>query len=279
MNPTLVLKHAIKANEKIDLTDHDVLLGNKAFDMGAESVYTNNKGLKYSLASIAYFYLNKETDHGKYWTACKKRKIEMVSVMDKERILSDLYFIPMETCRLVELPEFLDAEDLSYVQREYSALKGSHGSGRNSLRYILIPSSPSSLLSLENAEQFVGEGVYLPSRPEDMFSEKEFATVFHRQAEYRITNHPGDLSEQDWKHVAAIFIDGTTWQFKDWETRDVASTLRATPVFYLCFRGDKIPETVRRWNATVLALERDSSFPGQAPFSLFWQTLDGWKWA
>lgn len=136
-------------------------------------------------------------------------------------------------------------------------------SGRRPEPIILLSSSFSSLLKMQNIKSFLGEGVYTP-----LEQSGEAANILHITRQLR-TIHPGHATRfilvddpsnfrpDYWDRVVAVFTTGQTWQFKSYKWTNPAELFSHALGVYVGWSGEVIPDTVKGWGRQVLSVQID----------------------
>lgn len=136
-------------------------------------------------------------------------------------------------------------------------------SGRRPEPIILLSSSFSSLLKMQNIKSFLAEGVYQP-----LESSGEAANILHITRQLR-TVHPGhstrfilvddpsNFRPDYWNRVVAVFTTGQTWQFKSYKWTNPAELFSHALGVYVGYSGEVVPDTVKGWGRQVLSVQID----------------------
>ncbi|KXT07653.1 hypothetical protein AC578_10221 [Pseudocercospora eumusae] len=136
-------------------------------------------------------------------------------------------------------------------------------SGRRPEPIILLSSSFSSLLKMQNIKSFLAEGIYTP-----LEQSGEAANILHITRQLR-TVHPGHTTRfilvddpsnfrpDYWDRVVAVFTTGQTWQFKSYKWTNPAELFNHALGVYVGWKGEVIPDTVKGWGRQVLSVQID----------------------
>jgi parafibromin len=94
---------------------------------------------------------------------------------------------------------------------------------------IIVPSAPSSIITIYNCREFLEEFKYVPSEEKKKGGMKRSSdiTIYRKKPHpsypgqtiskpFKVTDNPLRLNRQEWEQVVAVFVAGPTWQFKGW---------------------------------------------------------------
>lgn len=92
----------------------------------------------------------------------------------------------------------------------------------------------------------------------------------------QIVDNVAKLSERDWKRVVAVFVQGSSWQFKGWPFRDTVAMLANVRGFYVRFREEVPPQMITSSDVKSLILSKEQSkrYLDSAVVKEFWATLE-----
>lgn len=142
-----------------------------------------------------------------------------------------------------------------------SALLQVDGEAKRVKPIIIVPQALTSVITAHNAlDFFAGAFVTTEERrkqggPIDV--EQKYLRKIdggHRPIEYRIVDNPLLLGEKEWDSVAAVFVTGQLWQFKDWNDKKWAnpSNLFSEVLgVHLMMSDSPVNPKVQEWNTTV----------------------------
>lgn len=101
---------------------------------------------------------------------------------------------------------------------------------------ILVPSASQTLITIYNVKEFLEDGVFVPSeermraikggKPESVTVQRKLMVRGDRAGaaggsmSFEVRDKPASLKSDDWGRVAAVFVLGKEWQFKDWPFKD-----------------------------------------------------------
>jgi parafibromin len=136
-------------------------------------------------------------------------------------------------------------------------------SGRRPEPIILLSSSFSSLLKMQNIKSFLADGVYTP-----LESSGEAANILHitrmlktihpgHSTRFILVDDPSNFRPDYWNRVVAVFTTGQTWQFKSYKWTNPAELFSHALGVYVGWSGEVIPETVKGWGRQVLSVQID----------------------
>lgn len=146
---------------------------------------------------------------------------------------------------------------------------------------IIVPSGISSLITQFNCVEFLQNGQYVNSLDKREEKQKESHITFSREKndknlKFQVVDNPVKLNKDEWNRVVAVFAQGNTWQFKNWEWKTPVEIFAKVPGFHLCWEDELPSESIRKWNVTLLAISRQESKKHlvQTAQLLFWRQID-----
>lgn len=125
---------------------------------------------------------------------------------------------------------------------------------------IIVPAALTGVLSLLNAAELLGEGRYVSLEERKRQGGKREAAVLLRRAlpgvahqEYKLIDSGRGLTMEDWEgRVAAVFVSGQSWQFKDWVVSDPAQLFTRVLGVHLAFENSAVDPSVASLNCKIL---------------------------
>eukprot|EP01018_Ginkgo_biloba_P020794 Gb_16335 [translate_table: standard] len=150
---------------------------------------------------------------------------------------------------------------------------------------ILVPSAFQTLLNIYNAKDFLEDGVYVapdvkakltPKKPECVTIQRKIGRE-KAPVTYEIRDKPSSLASKDWDRVAAVFVLGKEWQFKDWPFKDHVEIFNKIMGFYLRFEDDSMEsaKTVKQWNVKIISISKHKRHQDRTAALELWDKLDG----
>ncbi|KAI1335861.1 putative Pol II transcription elongation factor subunit Cdc73 [Xylariaceae sp. FL0016] len=127
---------------------------------------------------------------------------------------------------------------------------------------ILLSPSASSLLRMSNIKSFLEGGQYVP--PDSLAaSSSTSASMLHinrlmkdidpnRPMRFILVEGTEQFKPEYWNRVVAVFTTGQTWQFKNYKWSQPMDLFKHVPGFYVGWRGEQPPESVRNWGHRVM---------------------------
>lgn len=139
---------------------------------------------------------------------------------------------------------------------------------------IIVPKSLTSMITLQNAKEFLCDGVYYrPTDPNLEANRNPPATkvqAFLRKMTdnstkpYKIIDDATKLPDQDWDRVVAVFVSGQLWQFRGWKYSDPTSLLSKVRGFHLMHDGSPIDANIQSWNCKIIKVN-DLTYDNYVP--------------
>ncbi|KAK8623727.1 hypothetical protein V6N13_065090 [Hibiscus sabdariffa] len=166
-------------------------------------------------------------------------------------------------------------EMTGYDSKPKMHLKGSKlGEG---VPIILVPSAFQTLITIYNVKEFLEDGVFVPTdvkvkqmkgaRPECVTVQKKFSRDRDRVVTaYEVRDKPSALKPEDWDRVAAVFVLGKEWQFKDWPFKDHVEIFNKIIGFFMRFEDDSVEscKIVKQWNVKIISISKNKRHQDRA---------------
>jgi len=182
----------------------------------------------------------------------------------------------------------------SSVPRSPKSVKAKGG-----IPIIVLPSAPSSLISLFNVKDFLQSGEFVPwqdkknagikkeilvtiekGRSEKNSIKKELEIGYSEEGSsnkgvpYHVIDSTAKLTTSDWSRVVAVFVLGPEWQFKDWPWHKPVDIFLNVKGFHLKFDDQKVDANVKSWDVKVLNINKNKRYLDKTASLEFWQTLE-----
>ena len=130
---------------------------------------------------------------------------------------------------------------------------------------LVVPASATEgNISLGNVKQFLKDGQYTTATGTESGKVLVERRICDQTVTFEVYDSVTSFTEREWQRVVAVFLDGNSWQFKDWrEFMESSSNSEYVKLFmrvrgyYLHFSDIAVPENVSKWNVKVLTLERN----------------------
>ncbi|KAI5181341.1 hypothetical protein NEOKW01_1535 [Nematocida sp. AWRm80] len=252
---TIALKQEISRGGEVAATKTIVRIGGVEYPGDLKTAYSNSRKVPYTLRSIVYLYETRDKDHGEYISICRDKEIDPVSFLDRERILSDLFVAPVDNKITISIPFRSEGElTTTEILTRYDTLLKERSS---EAEYIVIPRTEIDLAMV----------VLLDNPITRRISETEIEASRKR---YKIIYSPTEL--EDSSRIAAVFLDGTSWQFNHWPKHALDKAL-AAPMFYLHQKetNPTLPKLPR--NVTILDTNTMSKIEKDLVSTAFWTII------
>ncbi|EFA86581.1 hypothetical protein PPL_00382 [Heterostelium album PN500] len=94
------------------------------------------------------------------------------------------------------------------------------------------------------------------------------------QITYEVYDNIKLLKAEDWPRVAAVFVQGEAWQFKDWKWPTPVDILSNIKGFYLKLDDTTVPESVKSWDVKILHISRQKRHLDLTGQIEFWKAFD-----
>ncbi|KAH9326543.1 hypothetical protein KI387_006721, partial [Taxus chinensis] len=149
---------------------------------------------------------------------------------------------------------------------------------------ILVPSAFQTRLNIYNAKDFLEDGVYvapdikakeMPNKPECVTIQRKIGRE-KAPVTYEIRDKPAALEANDWDRVAAVFVLGKEWQFKDFPYKDHVDIFNKIKGYFLRFEDDGLDsvKAVKQWNVKIISISKHKRHQDKTAALEFWDKLD-----
>eukprot|EP01006_Ploeotia_vitrea_P039701 TRINITY_DN66366_c3_g6_i1.p1 TRINITY_DN66366_c3_g6~~TRINITY_DN66366_c3_g6_i1.p1 ORF type:complete len:431 (-),score=234.97 TRINITY_DN66366_c3_g6_i1:30-1301(-) len=149
---------------------------------------------------------------------------------------------------------------------------------------IIVPSAPTSLLTLENALYFLQNGEYKSREEAQALNAKnnisrlsKFITIKRSalcdpaaEAIYHVYSDAKLLSKADWDRVVAVFAHGAEWQFSGWPFKSPAHLFENICGFHVHWNDVPLHKNIAKWNVNKLALGKQKRYQDKSLVLDFW---------
>ena len=154
---------------------------------------------------------------------------------------------------------------------------------------IIVPAgfNQKVVLNMFNAKEFLQNGKFEQWDVVRKAGAKKSSAVYisrtykrdGQKIKYEVTEKAPHKRSEDWARVAAVFVLGAKWQFKDWPFRgvedgDLVETFTKIKGFHARFDGDPENDVVKSWNVKEIVISRTRRHGDRASFEFFWDELD-----
>ncbi|OQR71103.1 parafibromin-like [Tropilaelaps mercedesae] len=148
---------------------------------------------------------------------------------------------------------------------------------------IIIPAAATSLITMFNAKDILEDLKFVSSEDKRKAGvrREQAVIVQHRRPggsltqPYKVIDDPRHLRPEDWDRVAAVFVQGATWQFKGWpwggNPVEIFARIRA---FHMKWDEEALDGNVEKWSVTVIQLSKYKRHLDRANLLHFWEILD-----
>ena len=127
---------------------------------------------------------------------------------------------------------------------------------------IIVPSAPTSCITLLNAEDFLVNGEYHTmeekrkqaiKKPRELFIPRKRPDG--KVVVYRVLDDPRNLTDVEWNLVVAVFATGQTWQFKQWKHPTPVTLFQNVLGVHVCVDSATVDANIQSWNCKVLKVK------------------------
>lgn len=148
---------------------------------------------------------------------------------------------------------------------------------------IIIPAAPTATLTMYNVRDFLEKGKFIPSvEAKSLVKDKENSISIEHQfpgqskpVKFQIIDNPSRIAPEEWSRVAAVFVQGNTWQFKGWKWESPLELFQNVCGFFLNLDEIAIPNPkIASWNVHHLAINKTRRHMDATASFQFWSQLE-----
>ncbi|KAG8469968.1 hypothetical protein KFE25_006423 [Diacronema lutheri] len=147
---------------------------------------------------------------------------------------------------------------------------------------IVVPAQASCTINMWNAADFIVRGTFVPTSDKRKNpANKKDAHVRHTHKlstglslRFEIIDNVATLGKADWERVVAVFVQGTSWEFKSWPFKDTVATFANVRGFYVRFTDQVPPPSILASDVKTLILSQDKRYMDSTVAKDFWHALE-----
>jgi parafibromin len=149
-----------------------------------------------------------------------------------------------------------------------------------------VPSSATpGNICLANSKGFLQDGQYAIATSSKPASGDQSKVLVERRigdqtVTFEVHESVTSFTEREWRRVVAVFVNGQTWQFKDWSEFMNGSLSKYVELFlrvrgyYLHFQDIAVPEQITKWNVKTLTLQRNKRHQDRTIYNELWADFE-----
>jgi len=147
---------------------------------------------------------------------------------------------------------------------------------------IIIPASfTAGSIALANSKGFLQEGTYSMTQASAHTTGPVTISrkVNGETLEFEVHDSVATFTDNQWKRIVAVFVNGQEWQFKDWQDK-LGGAKRYVELFlrvrgyFLHFTDQAPSEQIGKWNIKLLPLHRNKRHQDVTVYNEFWTDLE-----
>ena len=247
----------------------------KYFDAGV-SIYDRNHGLMnpgkdYTFAAELWDRFRKEEKK-----ELLKRKEEKAK--EKERVERDLA-AGRDPKKRKRDEEKKKAHEEKKAKLKAEAKAGA-GEGKT-VGIIIVPNAMTSIVTLLNVADLLEKSQFhTVAEKRAAGAKKETSVKITRTAPdgtlqtFKIIDNPTRLIDSDWRRVVAVVAMGAAWQFKGWKYGKPVDIFNRFLGIHLKFEDVDTNPEVKKWNVSVLTINKFKRHLDPTTVVQFWRLLD-----
>eukprot|EP01084_Bolivina_argentea_P274370 467645_1 len=149
------------------------------------------------------------------------------------------------------------------------------------LPIIIVPSTPTAMLTLFNIREFLIDGGYISStRKKAEISSKPLevkltqALPSGKLTQFAVVDNPRRLTDDEWNRVVCVVVQGAAWQFKEFKWKQPVNLFQHVLGIHLKYDDVELEPRVAGWNVQVVQISKDKRHLDKAASLEFWRLLD-----
>ncbi|KDQ18645.1 hypothetical protein BOTBODRAFT_104124 [Botryobasidium botryosum FD-172 SS1] len=175
---------------------------------------------------------------------------------------------------------------------------------RNQHPIIIIPSSPTSLITMLNVRKFLEDSQFEASEEararmasEGIQKLEDMIPVYRKRSYFGPNGQETAVSGQEksmryfvvdgiealgkfgpdaWDRVVCVMTTGQAWQFKPYKWSDPRQLFHHVKGVYVTWTNSPANPNIRDWNVTELKIDPNRRHVDKSVVASFWRELDGW---
>ncbi|TBU03859.1 putative RNA polymerase II protein [Hamiltosporidium magnivora] len=256
------LIYAIKNIEKCSIMPDEIIIDGKFYKRNIPVHLKTKLKRTYTLCEILFYILNKRSTSAEYLRSCNKNNISPIDYTDRKLLNDEIN----SYCSFDESNSVLDEiesryicnKDFSYI---FDILKNLENKKEEKIVLIdtfriIVPSSVKSLITVNNVKDFLEKSKFLESNLEDIFCSSSKCTVSIDGVQFDVYDDVKSFTSEDWKSVVAIFVDGSSWQFKNWKDKNLAEIFCNTAVFFVRYDNMEMASEIQGYNIENVVVDK-----------------------
>eukprot|EP00752_Nemacystus_decipiens_P001548 g1516.t1 len=158
---------------------------------------------------------------------------------------------------------------------------GGGGAEPGATPIIIVPTVPTSLITLYNATDFLRDGNFIPTIEKKTKSERKPSEVTiervnsqGKKMKFRVIDNATRLHPKEWKACVCVLVQGAAWQFKGWEWDQPVTLFQNVLGVHMKFDDVRVNDKVSQWNVRVLEINKHKRHLDKGALLEFWRLLD-----
>lgn len=226
-----LLKKALGDPSVCRMTPEGIAVNGRVVSKSETVQFKGTETKEYTVEQVLFYLANRSEKYTTYMGLCKECGIGKIYYTDQKIIVEEV-----ENAQEASVDARIDDCSFRYAaSRSYSHLRELCKTLRTGPSYIVIPSSLSSPVNLGNVVRFFESGECVSGDADGT----DCTEVMLDGLQFVVREDAEDFTSEEWSRVAAIFLDGTGWQMRDWKIQDLAALFESVPTFHLVRMGQR----------------------------------------
>ena len=144
---------------------------------------------------------------------------------------------------------------------------------------IIVPAATTSLITLYNAKQFLGQGGFQPSESLRSQGKPKQPIEIQRQSvrdpKTNVRFHIVDDVKlvKNWDRVVAVFVTGQNWQFKGFKWKTPVEILANIQGFHCHWGDEPVVNNIKKWRVLYMPIMKTMRHNDRGEVINFWKKL------
>lgn len=160
---------------------------------------------------------------------------------------------------------------------------GQHKTSHTEVPIIVVPNAMTSAITILNVNDLLCKGVFISvedkqksgaSRPNEPYLIHRVITNTGERLTYRIVDNPTKLRPEEWDRVAAVFVTGQAWQFKDWRWSQPLELFQHALGIHLALDSSVVNPNVLAWNCKIIKISATKRHLDSGAVNKVWAVID-----
>ncbi|KAF7683639.1 Cell division cycle protein 73 [Astathelohania contejeani] len=271
-----ILKNIYSNIDKCTININEIKVENEVYP---SSIQINlQDGTQCTLGQLVFYLINRNLSHSDYLAKCSEIGFAPISYVDRTKLLNELGdFIISDQSITLENPidQYLCNKDFSYIFDIFDQIKKRKSILTRKTKFkIVVPSSIYSKITLANIESLLVTFEYKENVLEENLDPPSNQNITRNGILYEIVDNVSRFTSDDWESIVAIFLDGSNWQFKNWNWKSLVDIFYSIPTFFIRYSNEKISEAIKDYKVNEIIIDSETKRCKKADIEKIWEMIE-----